>query len=96
MTLQSLKSEFRLMSSGDEWGDVMQWWFTIADEIYFNRDHLSVPREWQFKPSPLGPCNDPDDYATHVVQEADDESLAAFGALMNRYARLLRHCGKDY
>jgi hypothetical protein len=88
MNLQGLKAEFRLTYDGDDWGHVTHWLFSIADEIYFNRD-FSVPAEWKFRPSPLGPSNDDDDYTTQCVREADDASLLMFGKMMNRATRLL-------
>ena len=91
----SLKQEFNLTSDGDAWGNAMLWWFSIADEIHFNRE-FDVPSEWQFRPSPIGPSNDPDDYITTVVREASDAELQSFGALIHRYARALKHAGKDY
>lgn len=94
--LKYLKAEFRLSDDGDSWGNVKQWWFTIADEIYFNRKNLRVPDEWQFKPSPMGPSNDPDDYVTNVVKDTPDEALMAFGNLVHRYARLLKSKGVNY
>ena len=94
--LKSLKQEFRMSHDGDTWGNTMRWWFTIADEIYFNRENIRVPNEWQFKPSPMGPSNDPDDYVTNVVKEADDDSLLAFGKIINRYASLLKRNEMDY
>ena len=95
--LKYLKAEFRLTDDlGDSWGNAMQWWFTIADEIYFNRDKLCVPDEWQFKPSPLGPSNDPDDYVTNVVKNTPDETLMGFGNLVHRYASLLKSKRMDY
>ena len=95
MTFSDLKAEFRLVSDGDDWGTAMLFWFAIADEIHFNRD-FPVPNEWEFRPSPLGPSNEEGDYIADTVREADDDSLARFGALIHRYARLLRHLGKDY
>lgn len=97
MTLAELKAEFRLTSDGDDWGNVMHWWFTIAEEIYWHRGpSLEVPPSWRFRPSPLGETSDPDDYALSAVREADDSTLAAFGALIHRYAQRLKHIGRDY
>ena len=89
-------NEIRATDSGDAWGNALNWWFVIADEIYFNRPALHVPAEWRFRPSPLGPQNDPGDYASGVVVELDDALLKRLGAFCNRYCRLLKHLGKDY
>lgn len=96
MNLSQLKSEFRLTADGDDWGNCMHWWFTIADEIHFNRETISVPSSWKYTPSPLGLSNDPDDIVTRAVAEAENDSLMKFGHLMNRYAHFLEHLGKDY
>ena len=96
LSLSQLKSDFRLTSDGDDWGNCLHWWFTIADEIHFNRENLCVPESWRFKPSPCGPSNEADRWETTAVREADDDSLMQFGHLVNRYARLLKHLGKDY
>lgn len=95
MDLQDLKFEFRLTNDGDDWGHVMRWLFAIADEIYFNRD-FPVPADWGFRPSPLGPSNDDDDYTTQCVREADDASLLMFGKMMNRAANILAAMNCDY
>jgi hypothetical protein len=95
MNLQELKAEFRLTYDGDDWGHVMYWLFSIADEIYFNRD-FPVPTEWKFRPSPLGPTNDDDDYITNCIREANDASLLMFGKTMNRAARLLTAKNRNY
>lgn len=96
MNFSQLKSEFRLTSDGDDWGNTMIWWFSIADEIYFKRKTLCVPPSWKFKPSPAGFVNDLDDYVANCVSEADDQSLMRMGNLVHRYARFLKHLGKDY
>ncbi len=95
MTYNDLKSEFRLTSDGDIWGTVMQWWLSIADEMYFYRD-FQVPQCWEFKPSPLGPSNDTDDYVANCIAEADDISLIRFGNLIHRYASRAKNTGLSY
>lgn len=95
-TYKDAMGEFRLMfDSGDAWGSAMNMWFAIADEVYFNRD-MEVPTEWNFKPSPIGPANDPDDYATEIVTNMSDDALSRFGAVMHRYVGVLKHAGVDY
>lgn len=97
MTYENLKSEFRLFDcDGNSWGEVMHWWFVIADEIYFHRDTIEVPGDWQFRPSPLGESNSPDDYAVASVRETPNDELIRFGALIHRYAGALLHAGRDY
>ena len=90
-----LKADIRLTSDGDKWGNTMNWLFHIADEITFNRS-FPVPAEWQFKPSPLGSGNQPEDYETELVQDCPDKDLLFFGRVLNRYADCLKKAGLDY
>ena len=95
-TYKDLMTDFRLcFGDGDPWGSAMTWWFSVADEIHFNRS-FAVPAAWRFRPSPLGPSNDPDAFETEAVQAASDEALMKFGAVLNRYAGVLKRAGKDY
>lgn len=94
--IAALKGEFNLFSDGDDWGNTVHWWFVIADEIYFNRETIAVPDEWKFRPSPLGPQNDDDDMVVGIIRETNDDDLLRFGAIIHRYARRLKHQGKDY
>jgi hypothetical protein len=97
LTYKALKDEFRLTYDSDEWGHVMHWWFTVADELYWNRrPAVWLPEDWQFRPSPIGPVNDPDDYATGCVTETETDDLLRFGHLLHRYAAKLKQAGKDY
>ena len=88
--------EFWTDLGSDVWGETMHWWFVVADEIYFNRPAMHVPDEWRFRPSPLGPSNEPGDLAADVVHDAGDEALARFGAFVHRYAQRLKAAGADY
>jgi hypothetical protein len=90
-----IKQEYRLTYCGDKWGHTMSWLFHIADELYHHRE-TPVPDDWGFRPSPLGPSNDPDSYETECVAEATDEELVRFGNVLNRYAGLLKRAGRDY
>lgn len=93
-TYKDAMAEFRLCST-EPWGDAMHWWFTIADELYF-RDPSLVPEHWKYRPSPLGPTNDDDDYATGIVKGMSDAELLRLGATMDRYARIIKRAGRDY
>ena len=87
--------EFRLMfDGGDPWGSTMHWWFTVADELYHREGY--TPEHWQFKPSPLGPSNDPDDYATTACAETGANALVFVGNVLTRYARRLERAGLSY
>lgn len=87
--------EFRLYIDTDLWGTTLHWWFTIADELHFNRQ-IEVPAQWRFRPSPLGIVNDPDDWATLTVRSLSDANLLRFGRALYRYASKLRAAGVDY
>ena len=88
--------EFRTMfDGGDAWGSTMGMWFAIADEIYHNRE-FDVPESWQFRPSLIGPTNEPDDYATVIVEDMTDDALQRLGAVIHRYAGVLQRAGVDY
>lgn len=93
MTYDNLKAEFRLTNDGDSWGNAMSWWFAVAGEMY--ERGLEVPPAWQYRPSPMGAI-DPDQYEAPIVAEAADDNLCRFGAMLHRYAGMLRAAGKDY
>lgn len=99
LSIDDLKFEYRLGNDGDAWGHCMQWWFAIADEIEFNRD-FDVPADWQFRPSPLGLCED-DEYMRSIMNDATDDALRAMGAMVHRLAGIpqsarARLLGKRY
>ena len=93
-TYGALMQEFRTFQSGDVWGDTMHWWFTCADELF--RREGWTPEHWKFRASPLGPSNDPDDYATNVCVEVGADDLERFGNTLFRYAQRLKRAGLDY
>jgi len=68
-----LKNEFKLTNDGDNWGNVMQWLFAIADYLTFETKEC-VPDAWQFRPSPLGA-----DEESYVFQALKDLALPSVG-----------------
>lgn len=88
----NLKDEFRLMCGGDEWGTAMSWWFAIALEM--KERGLDIPDEWKFRAG-AGRSN-AEEYEGECCQQATDEALEEFGALMDRYCRYLKFKGKNY
>lgn len=94
LNYDDLRTEYRLTSGCDPWGDCMHWLFTIADHLHFNEGE--TPADWQYRPSPLGPTNDPDDYVTGIVSEAETAALIDFGNMLNRYAAMMKAAGMDY
>ena len=92
LTYEDAISEFRTMfDGGDAWGSTMNMWFAIADEIYHNRE-FDVPDNWKFRPSPFGPTNEPNDYATVIVEDMTDRALQHLGNVIHRYAGVLKTC----
>jgi hypothetical protein len=91
-----IKSEFKIMfDPGDPWGSTMGWWFAIADSLTFIHG-VETPSDWQFRPSPLGPSNDPDAYETEIVDKSDPDDLIRFGNVLTRYAHCLKRAGMSY
>jgi hypothetical protein len=91
-----IKAEFKLMfDPGDPWGSTMLWWFAIADSLLFTHD-VAPPQHWQFRPSPLGPSNEPEQYETEIVDNTDPDALVRFGNLLTRYAAFLKRAGMNY
>lgn len=90
-----LKNEFKLTNDGDNWGNVMQWLFAIADYLTFETETY-VPDEWQFKPSPSGA-----DEENHVFQALKEMALPAddvlqFGQVLIRVRDILENKGESY
>lgn len=94
ITSKELWGEFRLTFDGDAWGTAMSWWFTVADELHWRG--VTLPPEWKYRPSPLGPTNEPDALETQIVLECDDVLLLRFGRALSRYAKMLKAAGQDY
>lgn len=94
LTYADLRDEYRMAGGYDPWGECMHWLFTIADHLHWSEGE--TPEAWHFRPSPIGPQNDPDDYVTEIVSEADPAVLVEFGNTLNRYASLMRAAGMDY
>lgn len=86
-----LKAEYRL-DGADPWGNGMGWFFAVAAEM--DRRNLLIPDEWRYRPN--GHVADLAEYEPSICAAATDEALERFGALLNRYTRLIKHLGKDY
>ena len=91
--LKSIYRETTYRDNPDAWGNCMNWWFTVAAEIEFNRPRLAVPAKWQFQPSPRGNDNGPESFEAEAVGLATDEALLCFGMILDRYAGKLTHAG---
>lgn len=79
----------------DPYGWAMSWWFAICDRLHFATD-TTVPDEWQFSPSPLGPTSSDDEYKSEILQDFSDRQLCYVGEVLHRYVALLKLNGKDY
>lgn len=86
MKASDLMKEFRLVQSGDWWGDTMAWWFAVAGEMYSRG--LPIPSAWKYEPG-LAP-KQPDLYETEICEQASDQALVLFGRALHRYAGILR------
>ena len=95
LTYEDIKAEFNLCSSGDSWGECMSAWFDVAAEIYFNRD-FEVPADWRYGPGAASGIDEDSYFANEVLAHASDDALQRFGAVINRYAGMLKAAGKDY
>jgi len=90
-----LKNEFKLTNDGDNWGNVMQWLFAIADYLTFETDEC-VPDEWQFKPSPFGA--DEESYVFQALKEMElpSNEVLQFGKVLIRVRDILESKGESY
>jgi len=92
----ALVREFRLTTDGDIWGNVLGWMFRIADSLTFHHEE-AVPAEWQFRPSPMGRGDDPEeDDVAAMLDETDPADLVLFGGVLELAREVLVAQGKDY
>jgi hypothetical protein len=95
MTLKQFKKEFRLTDyKYDPWGECMSAWFECAGQM--NKRGLYIPHEWQYRPSPLGDCTDPENYWYSIFAHCGKNQLLAIGQLLHRYDQYLRFKGRNY
>lgn len=92
---KDLKTQFQLTSTGDHWGNCMQWLFAVCDYLTFETDEC-VPDNWQFRPSPLGADEDDFNYQTLKELDVPSEDVLHFGSLLVRFSELLKRKGLDY
>jgi hypothetical protein len=94
-----LRGEYNIMA-GDEdvWGQVMEWWFSIAEILVHWVDETpELPAEWQFHDAAAhGDTWRPDTHVETFLADYWDcgdittEDLLTFGEVLSRYADLLR------
>lgn len=93
MTTNDLLNAFKLARSGDDWGDCMSAFFSVASELHNRGD--AMPDAWKFRP---GACNpqEVDEFWQVEFARASSATLVEFGDILNRLSRILRAQGKDY
>lgn len=94
LSYDDLKHEFHLTNDGDSWGNCMNWWFSVAAEMYHRG--LDIPSSWQYQPAMTDDPRELDDYAAQVCQDASDEALELFGNVLEKLSKKLKEQGKDY
>lgn len=83
---------------GDPWGSTMEWWFALADVIS-GIDASQIPSEWEYRQSPMGADTDSWAYQEIISEVCDGvtlEDLLHAGAVLTRYASMLKLAGMDY
>ena len=97
ISVEDLKNELRLDDlKGDPWGTAMNWFFNVAEIIYWERSDLDVPNEWQFSPGVGRGCDPAEDYSAGVLWNVPTETLITFGNLLSRFTRAQEHAGNSY
>lgn len=95
-TYKELMAEFRLDFDGyDPWGSTISWLFRLCDSLVFDHN-LDAPPECQFRPSPAGPANEPDEYPGALLPQFDPQAVYKAARVLNRYGNMLRRAGLDY
>ena len=96
MTLTDLKTQYPLTQSGDDFGDVMSVWFSLASYLHFERD--GTPDSWKYSP---GAAPSIDDYDIEIldmigIREADTATLLEFGEWLSEMYDDCCKRGVDY
>lgn len=94
MTLDDLKTEFRIDLDSDSWGHCMGCLFDLCGELWHRGD--DIPAEWRYSPGMASDPREPDSYWFEVFQEVDSVVLVEFGRILNRYSDKLRTAGRSY
>lgn len=94
MTLEELKSEFRIDLSGDSWGHSMGCFFDLCGELYHRGD--DIPDHWHYGPGAASDPREPQSYWFEVFEEMDSAVMLSFGEILHRYTGMLRAAGRSY
>ena len=89
MDIYDLKNEYRLTFAGDDFGHALEWWFSVAEELY-NRD-VELPVEWQYHHVPLSQRNEDTPYEAFYVKDIDSDVLLKFGKMLVRLMGYLKY-----
>lgn len=84
----------RLCSDGDAWGTCMMAFFGLAD--YMHHKGFTIPREWQFSPSPFGPDTDNEQFRECKRLRLSALQCQRLGRILERWCSILKARGQDY
>lgn len=76
------------------YGWCMSAWFAVAAEMYWRG--MDIPSDWNYSPGAARDPREPDAPEYLYCLEASNDELRAAGNVLARYARMLKHAGKDY
>ena len=97
ITLNDLKNEIRIDDlRGDPWGTGMNWFFTVAEILYWDRDNVDIPDHWGFSPGCGRGCDPAEDYNAGVLWNVPSDVLVKLGNLLERFTRAHKHAGNSY
>jgi len=94
MDLKEFKSELRLTSDGDNWGNAMGTWFECAGQV--NKRGLIVPWHWEYRPGMGSDGTDPESYYYPLFENTDKNDLFIIGEFLCRYCQYLDFKGLSY
>jgi len=94
MLAAHIRREYKMQSSGDSWGDCMGALFDVAAEMWWRG--VEIPAEWRYRPGMAGDPREPESAWYDACGAMQDDELAAFGAVLERYSRMLKHAGREY
>jgi len=93
-SLGDLRVSYRLLRSGDRWGDCMAALFAVADEMHAR--NCGPPNSWKYNPGSNYAEREEHDIWGFDLLHSSEEELSDFGALLFRYRRMLVSAGADY
>ena len=85
--------------NNDPWGHTMEWFFTIAELLYFFYGKNTVPKEWEFSPGAFTTKLNEEDFPLiydYDLKYYPMEDLVFFGNFLNRMVSILDKKGRSY